>query len=208
MWICVGCEGDVSEERKEAENWMCLSCIAIKLSCLCVSNNRIVLFHFYCVRVPFDHIQPHEMRFNKQELATLATQPSNKFEKEGILYVTERQDGFFRRSEGKRFHPFFVSSLQNMTVSWGYKYIVLNTTWHGSINVINLIVAVAIPLTMQSAYVFFLLVHVFPFSLNFFHSGVSIQLNFQFIIYFAWNTPRFPPEQTTFLLLLKVEQIM
>lgn len=41
------------------------------------------------------------MRFNKQELATLATQPSNKFEKEGILYVTERQDGFFRRSEGK-----------------------------------------------------------------------------------------------------------
>lgn len=41
------------------------------------------------------------MRFNKQELATLATQPSNKFEKEGILYVTERQDGFFRRTEGK-----------------------------------------------------------------------------------------------------------
>lgn len=44
------------------------------------------------------------MRFNKQELATLATQPSNKFEKEGILYVTERQDGFFRRSEGKQFN--------------------------------------------------------------------------------------------------------
>lgn len=40
------------------------------------------------------------MRFNKQELATLATQPSNKFEKEGILHVTERQDGFFRRTEG------------------------------------------------------------------------------------------------------------
>lgn len=46
-------------------------------------------------------IKSNEMRFNKQELATLATQPSNKFEKEGILYVTERQDGFFRRSEGK-----------------------------------------------------------------------------------------------------------
>lgn len=41
------------------------------------------------------------MRFNKQELATLATQPSNKFEKEGILYITERQDGFFRRTESK-----------------------------------------------------------------------------------------------------------
>lgn len=40
------------------------------------------------------------MRFNKQELATLATQPSNKFDKEGVLFVTEKQEGFFRRSEG------------------------------------------------------------------------------------------------------------
>lgn len=40
------------------------------------------------------------MRFNKQELATLAQQPSNKFEKEGILFITEKQDGFFRRTEG------------------------------------------------------------------------------------------------------------
>ncbi|XP_012279459.1 type I inositol 3,4-bisphosphate 4-phosphatase isoform X2 [Orussus abietinus] len=39
------------------------------------------------------------MRFNKQELMTLATQPSQKFEKEGILYVRERQEGFFRRTE-------------------------------------------------------------------------------------------------------------
>ncbi|KAJ8668424.1 hypothetical protein QAD02_010087 [Eretmocerus hayati] len=39
------------------------------------------------------------MRFNKQELMTLATQPSQKFEKEGILYVKERQEGFFRRTE-------------------------------------------------------------------------------------------------------------
>lgn len=30
---------------------------------------------------------------------TLATQPSQKFEKEGILYVRERQEGFFRRTE-------------------------------------------------------------------------------------------------------------
>lgn len=40
------------------------------------------------------------MRFNKQELATLATQPSNKFDKEGVLFITERQEGFFRRAEG------------------------------------------------------------------------------------------------------------
>ncbi|XP_043471404.1 inositol polyphosphate-4-phosphatase type I A isoform X2 [Leptopilina heterotoma] len=39
------------------------------------------------------------MRFNKQELLTLATQPSQKFEKEGTLYVRERQEGFFRRTE-------------------------------------------------------------------------------------------------------------
>ncbi|XP_032688495.1 inositol polyphosphate-4-phosphatase type I A isoform X2 [Odontomachus brunneus] len=39
------------------------------------------------------------MRFNKQELLTLATQPSQKFEKEGILYVRERQEGFFRKTE-------------------------------------------------------------------------------------------------------------
>ncbi|XP_049819247.1 inositol polyphosphate-4-phosphatase type I A isoform X2 [Aethina tumida] len=39
------------------------------------------------------------MRFNKQELITLATQPSTKFEKEGILYIRERQEGFFRKSE-------------------------------------------------------------------------------------------------------------
>lgn len=41
------------------------------------------------------------MRFNKQELITLAVQPSTKFEKEGILYIRERQEGFFRKSESK-----------------------------------------------------------------------------------------------------------
>lgn len=41
------------------------------------------------------------MRFNKQELITLASQPSTKFEKEGILYIRERQEGFFRKSERK-----------------------------------------------------------------------------------------------------------
>ncbi|XP_055680609.1 inositol polyphosphate-4-phosphatase type I A isoform X2 [Lutzomyia longipalpis] len=38
------------------------------------------------------------MRFNKLELATLATQPSNKFEKEGLVWFTDRE-GFFRRTE-------------------------------------------------------------------------------------------------------------
>lgn len=67
----------------------------------------IVLLQLVCGN---SEIQSNEMRFNKQELATLATQPSNKFEKEGILYVTERQDGFFRRSEGNFLFEFFFPS--------------------------------------------------------------------------------------------------
>jgi len=41
------------------------------------------------------------MRFNKQEMITLAQQPSNKFDKEGLLFVRERQEGFFRRTESE-----------------------------------------------------------------------------------------------------------
>lgn len=41
------------------------------------------------------------MRFNKQELHTLATQPSQEFDKEGVLFLRERQEGFFRRTESK-----------------------------------------------------------------------------------------------------------
>lgn len=40
------------------------------------------------------------MRFNKQELITLAALPSNKFEKEGILNIIEKQEGFFTKREG------------------------------------------------------------------------------------------------------------
>lgn len=58
------------------------------------------------LRLDWIEKKANEMRFNKQELATLATQPSNKFEKEGILYITERQDGFFRRAESKNLPHF------------------------------------------------------------------------------------------------------
>lgn len=43
----------------------------------------------------------NEMRFNKQEMITLAQQPSNRFDKEGLLFVRERQEGFFRRTESE-----------------------------------------------------------------------------------------------------------
>uniref|UniRef100_A0A182K713 phosphatidylinositol-3,4-bisphosphate 4-phosphatase n=1 Tax=Anopheles christyi TaxID=43041 RepID=A0A182K713_9DIPT len=55
------------------------------------------------------------MRFNKQELITLATQPSNKFEKEGPLHVTEKQEGFFRKTEGKL--SYFGTSFNILGVS-------------------------------------------------------------------------------------------
>ncbi|XP_053948992.1 inositol polyphosphate-4-phosphatase type I A isoform X2 [Anastrepha ludens] len=37
------------------------------------------------------------MRFNRSSLMTLASNPATKFEKEGLLIITERQEGFFRR---------------------------------------------------------------------------------------------------------------
>ncbi|XP_075990875.1 inositol polyphosphate-4-phosphatase type I A [Anticarsia gemmatalis] len=40
------------------------------------------------------------MRYNKQELVALASQTSQNFDREGVLVLKERQDGFFRRSEG------------------------------------------------------------------------------------------------------------
>ncbi|XP_036318753.1 inositol polyphosphate-4-phosphatase type I A isoform X2 [Rhagoletis pomonella] len=39
------------------------------------------------------------MRFNKSGLTALASNPATKFEKEGLLIVTERQEGFFRRAD-------------------------------------------------------------------------------------------------------------
>lgn len=51
-----------------------------------------------------------KMRFNKSEVAALALgQPSHKFEKEGVLFVREKQEGFFRRSESESSFSFYVS---------------------------------------------------------------------------------------------------
>ena len=41
------------------------------------------------------------MRLNKAEVAALASQPSSRFDKEGTLFVRERQEGFFRRTESE-----------------------------------------------------------------------------------------------------------
>lgn len=40
------------------------------------------------------------MRYNKHELAALASQTTQNFEREGVLVLKEKQDGFFRRSDG------------------------------------------------------------------------------------------------------------
>lgn len=43
------------------------------------------------------------MRFNSKELIAVATQPSYKFDKEGILGIKEKHDGLFRTKDGKCF---------------------------------------------------------------------------------------------------------
>ena len=56
------------------------------------------------------------MRFNKSEVAALALgQPSHKFEKEGVLFVKEKQEGFFRRSESKLHFSFSMDLLSKLT---------------------------------------------------------------------------------------------
>lgn len=52
------------------------------------------------------------MRFNGKELASVALQPSHKFDKEGVLFIQERQDGLFRRKEA--FTPRFCRLRGNM----------------------------------------------------------------------------------------------
>ena len=39
--------------------------------------------------------------FLKAEVAALASQPSSRFDKEGTLFIRERQEGFFRRTESE-----------------------------------------------------------------------------------------------------------
>ncbi|CAF4748615.1 unnamed protein product [Pieris macdunnoughi] len=39
------------------------------------------------------------MRYNKQVLASIASQTTQNFEREGVIVMKEKQDGFFRRSE-------------------------------------------------------------------------------------------------------------
>ena len=59
-------------------------------------NNLCCIFFLQTVRAL------GKMRFNKSEVAALALgQPSHKFEKEGVLFVREKQEGFFRRTESK-----------------------------------------------------------------------------------------------------------
>lgn len=40
------------------------------------------------------------MRFNSRELAYLAQEPRDRFDKEGLLQIKEKQEGLFRKGEG------------------------------------------------------------------------------------------------------------
>ena len=41
------------------------------------------------------------MRYNEKELMAVASQPAIKCDKEGVLYFRDKQEGFFRKNEGK-----------------------------------------------------------------------------------------------------------
>ena len=41
------------------------------------------------------------MKFNKAEIAVLARQPSNNFDKEGVLFVRERSEGLFGKNKNE-----------------------------------------------------------------------------------------------------------
>lgn len=48
--------------------------------------------------------QPYDdakMKFNKAEIAALARQPSNNFDKEGVLFVRERSEGLFGKTKNE-----------------------------------------------------------------------------------------------------------
>ena len=54
-----------------------------------------------------------KMKFNKDEVPLLAGAKSCHFEKEGVLFIQEKVEGFFRRNEGKNlaFLSFYKHSL-------------------------------------------------------------------------------------------------
>jgi len=49
------------------------------------------------------------MRFNAKELTCLACQSSDQYDKEGVLIVKERQEGLFRKGEGRVFYLMLCS---------------------------------------------------------------------------------------------------
>lgn len=54
------------------------------------------------------------MRFNKQELVALSSQTSQSFDREGVMVLKEKQDGFFRRSEGKEIKILLSNHIINL----------------------------------------------------------------------------------------------
>ena len=71
-----------------------------------------------------------KMRFNKNELSRLAAQPSHKFEKEGVLFIKEKQEGFFLRKSESKLMSFLVIRIFHVLLYHVYGYMVydLNPT--------------------------------------------------------------------------------
>ena len=83
-------------EQEKVESFVNMA----KAENLCCSTQALDVFSSFLQTVRASG----KMRFNKSEVTALALgQPSHKFEKEGVLFVREKQEGFFRRAESKLF---------------------------------------------------------------------------------------------------------
>lgn len=65
------------------------------------------------------------MRFNSRELSCLAHQNSGRFDKEGVLFAKERQEGIFRKSEGFNLTCYPRSILVDALINYIYLFSVL-----------------------------------------------------------------------------------
>jgi inositol polyphosphate-4-phosphatase len=92
------------------------------------------------------------MRFNKQELTTLATQPSQKFDKEGVLFLRERQEGFFRRTESE-FAPGSSNVFKKFLYNRCFYFLYYNMHCFTEVRALFLILCVCNGLTIRGQFI-------------------------------------------------------
>ena len=80
-------------------------------------SKLIPIFTNFCLLFFFQAVKGSgKMRFNKNELSRLAAQPSHKFEREGVLFIKEKQEGFFLRKSESKFNSLFLNITKHFMV--------------------------------------------------------------------------------------------